>query len=841
MFAFGLARNSSANYFSINGASTTAAASATNVLGAWAHAEITIDLSNKLVSYKITSLDGNTTYYNGSNIEFTDASAATCNQIDFFDCQNNAVSYMDNLVITKYVDNSKVSTTYTVKYQNASGTDLKDPVSYDTYVDDTYTASSADMETFYNSDSSKKYIYNSGNESKTAKENASENVITLVFNEYSKVAYTITAKNDEEVLGELASGDAYTDGSTTVYWNKFKQFGDQWYETTGSYGKTITEEGNTDVAFTPSTITYFVESENIHKSRSAAANAKGTQYSGGETQRHYSSSQWWTDAFEEGGYFKVYFPYSMANASPSTLKIKTRDAEGVLTETGLELTANYAGAFSGFVSIPAGSSLAICNDATYNSNILIDYVALTKINTMSIIGDFSENGWVTESGIPMTQSTENPAIWTAVVENFVVSPSKMNYEYKAVANGSYKDYELPSGDNQNYAFGYDGAREGVYKLTFTANLTENTVELAIERTDNYTYSVTFVNNSNWEDVYAWAWNGDVNYTGGTWPGQKLEKTGTYNIYDVYTFSVKAATSPASIIFNAGDGKPQTATLGFEDGKQYSDGDITLQLTAKFVNVKDWDEANVKAYTFTGDNAGSLGGWPGTAMTKTEDKVNGHDVYTITINSVTAPEGIIFSNDGSEQTCDLTFEDAKLYSFTKEISAVKYATYCSPYPTDFSVVSGLKAYIAKLEGTTVKFYEVTDAPANTGILLKNDVAGTYSLYTPKTTLTDATGNVLIGVNAETKVPAGSFVLMNGSEGVGFYKTTQEFTVGANTAYIEALPTTARFIGFNFDETTGIDGIAAEKVSNGEVYNLQGQRVMNAKKGLYIMNGKKVLVK
>jgi hypothetical protein len=106
-----------------------------------------------------------------------------------------------------------------------------------------------------------------------------------------------------------------------------------------------------------------------------------------------------------------------------------------------------------------------------------------------------------------------------------------------------------------------------------------------------------------------------------------------------------------------------------------------------------------------------------------------------------------------------------------------------------------------------------------------------------------GNVLVGVTKDTQVAAGAFVLLNGDQGVGFYKTTKAFTVGANTAYIEALPTTARFIGFDFDDevTTAIEGIAAEKMNNGEVYNLQGQRVVKAQKGLYIVNGKKVLVK
>ena len=84
-----------------------------------------------------------------------------------------------------------------------------------------------------------------------------------------------------------------------------------------------------------------------------------------------------------------------------------------------------------------------------------------------------------------------------------------------------------------------------------------------------------------------------------------------------------------------------------------------------------------------------------------------------------------------------------------------------------------------------------------------------------------------------------MLMNGEKGVGFYQTKNTFTVGANTAYLPAIEGARTFIAL--DEATAIDGIAAEKVGNGEIYNLQGQRVVKAQKGLYIVNGKKVVMK
>ena len=190
---------------------------------------------------------------------------------------------------------------------------------------------------------------------------------------------------------------------------------------------------------------------------------------------------------------------------------------------------------------------------------------------------------------------------------------------------------------------------------------------------------------------------------------------------------------------------------------------------------------------------------------------------------------------------------QLYKFVADaddvevtVSAAGYATYCSTSDLDFSA-TGLTAYKATVTGNEVKFTEVKQVPAGQGVLLKG-TEGTYSVPVAANAAA-LTGNAFIGVTEVTPdVPAGIFVLMNpvGGQGVGFYKTTKAFTVGANTAYLPALAESARsFIGLG--DATGIDGIAAEKASNGEIYNLQGLRVTKAQKGLYIMNGKKVLVK
>lgn len=182
-----------------------------------------------------------------------------------------------------------------------------------------------------------------------------------------------------------------------------------------------------------------------------------------------------------------------------------------------------------------------------------------------------------------------------------------------------------------------------------------------------------------------------------------------------------------------------------------------------------------------------------------------------------------------------YETMALY---KNITAAKYATLYAPYDLNFEG-SDVTAYIAKLDGTTVSFEEVTSAPANTGLLLKADAEDTYKFKMEASTQ-NVDENKLKGVTEDTKMGAGIYVLLNTDNKPGFYKTKGEFTVGAYTAYLPAIAGAREFIGFGDDTTTGIDAIST-KTMDGEVYNLNGQRVNKAHKGLYIVNGKKVVLK
>jgi len=57
----------------------------------------------------------------------------------------------------------------------------------------------------------------------------------------------------------------------------------------------------------------------------------------------------------------------------------------------------------------------------------------------------------------------------------------------------------------------------------------------------------------------------------------------------------------------------------------------------------------------------------------------------------------------------------------------------------------------------------------------------------------------------------------------------------------MPADAVTVNATFKNATGINSIAADKMKDATIYTIGGQRVNSAKKGLYIINGKKVVIK
>ena len=177
-----------------------------------------------------------------------------------------------------------------------------------------------------------------------------------------------------------------------------------------------------------------------------------------------------------------------------------------------------------------------------------------------------------------------------------------------------------------------------------------------------------------------------------------------------------------------------------------------------------------------------------------------------------------------------------------ISAAGYTTQCIP-STDVEIPSGVEAYAGVIKGSSVSLVAIENAISKEdAVVLKGD-EGYYS-FVPTTGATQAATNDLQGSDGTKNGGEGIYALAKKNDVVGFYPVAASVTIPAGKAYIEY--NGAGVKGFNFvfdgDDATGI-GLTPDPspVGEGSIYNLAGQRMDNSqlKRGIYIVNGKKIL--
>ena len=175
----------------------------------------------------------------------------------------------------------------------------------------------------------------------------------------------------------------------------------------------------------------------------------------------------------------------------------------------------------------------------------------------------------------------------------------------------------------------------------------------------------------------------------------------------------------------------------------------------------------------------------------------------------------------------------------DITSANWASFSSAYEVE--IPTGVTAYYAQqkdAENVTLK--EITSGyiPANTGVVVYSATAKAYTANITTTGATLGETNILKPwLTAGTPTDGTYYTLAAGPK----FKKSSGGILAAGKAYL-VLPTTAPELNVNFGETTGIDEVRGKMEEvRGDYYNLAGQRVAQPTKGLYIVNGKKVILK
>ncbi|MBR2458908.1 MAG: hypothetical protein IKB39_06325 [Bacteroidaceae bacterium] len=195
--------------------------------------------------------------------------------------------------------------------------------------------------------------------------------------------------------------------------------------------------------------------------------------------------------------------------------------------------------------------------------------------------------------------------------------------------------------------------------------------------------------------------------------------------------------------------------------------------------------------------------------------------------------------------DYRFTIEEVETLPVTIGESGYATFYSPVAV--TLPAGLEAYcVSSTTSTSASMTKIESGvvPAETAVIL-NGAAGAYNLTIGGTASAIGT-NVLEGTVASAYITEDAYVLSAPAGEAGFYKATKnqsENTAFLNNgfkAYLPAAGGEARFLSFDFGTETAIESIEGENGNvKAEIYDLAGRRVQNAQKGLYIVNGKKVV--
>ena len=200
-----------------------------------------------------------------------------------------------------------------------------------------------------------------------------------------------------------------------------------------------------------------------------------------------------------------------------------------------------------------------------------------------------------------------------------------------------------------------------------------------------------------------------------------------------------------------------------------------------------------------------------------------------------------------------------------IATSGYATYCSSHPLDFSNIEGFTAWrVSDISADgTVTFTKITNTiKEGQGVILYNkdaDHEKTTTVIIPVgesegATEFTAAENLLVGTTAPTFVnqEVGDYTNFALSAANGDFRKikAEGMVVPANKAYLpvptDKIPKTAARLTFVFEDGEQTTGISEEcRVKSEEfapaIYDLQGRKVAQPKKGLYIVNGRKVVMK
>ena len=301
----------------------------------------------------------------------------------------------------------------------------------------------------------------------------------------------------------------------------------------------------------------------------------------------------------------------------------------------------------------------------------------------------------------------------------------------------------------------------------------------------------------------------------------------------------------------------------KDFRNYKNAVLTIKSDEGFIITK---------ITMTGTNINQLnlndgngswtkenenGVWSGSSKSISFTNPGGDDnkviIKTIEIEYAST---ITTLDDLKDNTATISNNNGKAIDIklTRTLVANKWNTFCVPFETEIAgtALEGatVKA-VGEVVGNVINLVDATKIEAGVPYLVMpttGDIVNpTFKNVTISVTTPVEKGNdeyKFVGTYSTKTITKGEFGTIWGVTDKGKLAKINEGTTMKGLRAYFVFPTSAAAAKLNFDgETTGINNIETEATVNGKVYNMNGQYVGNSlnglKKGIYVVNGKKVI--
>ena len=374
-----------------------------------------------------------------------------------------------------------------------------------------------------------------------------------------------------------------------------------------------------------------------------------------------------------------------------------------------------------------------------------------------------------------------------------------------------------------------------------------------------TKTIKFTKPDEWNAVYVYAWYGNGDEVS-EWPGTAIANYSYLNEFNEQVYAYELPSDVVGVIFNDGAGQQTADITDFNVTGYYTDGSYD---NIGHLNVFSWTDPSTAAIELL-DVSGKVVATGTLNDGEAEIGLDGDAIAKLAkgiIVNVKATGATITKVELAEPTFyvlkeDATGVEAQESANVKIERSFKQGWNAIVLPFDLSETEIAETFG---EDAEVAYFESAEnVNGNVSISFKKGTSishGTpYLLYLPEAksdvsfrskAVNDATEAVtggafnFVGVYKQTTVNTGDMFIKGGK----FVTATTNNYVLPFRSYLQLKSDGVRSVSITIGEetiTTAIDGLTIESNDN-VIYNLGGQKVQNAKKGLYIINGKKVVVK